>query len=387
MSESMRSWLWAFASSQAHEAYQGGYDLRDMPFVPGNRVQVLRFLTFPAPGESAGIWALVGDRTHCIAVLFDSKAVEVFQRRHEMRLTSLKGALVTLSQIRLTVGCVHTRNDGDQDRGQGLVYRHLQPSMLLDVASFQVVSSINEPIWFTKIHAITSKKDLDEEGVAQSDVMVQWMKQWIRNKALAHTAAQEHARLSAIDHAASTSSIADDSTRLPTPGQRVRTSHKRTQPDDTVSPSKKPRAEDAPASTSILQRVYNALISSTPPSQPTPATSTATTASVVPEPIAAKQVPTVVAEPKEPPTVVAEPRAAKPTTAEPAAKEAPTVIELSPAQPPPSEPTVIVLSPVLAPAQAQAPEPIPAPVPIKKKKTKLTASQKQAKKDKALADL
>lgn len=168
------------------------------------------------------MWAIVGDRTHCIAVKFDARCVERYHRRFASNLTSLKGSLVTLVDIKLTVGAVHTRDEAST-HDRGFVYRHLQQAALLEVSAFEVVGCVNEPIWFSKGRVVTNTKGVSGAQLADTQTMITWVKQCIRlrNMARAAKTAQNQARLRSCPDTTTTSIVQDDnSNRFPTPAQR-----------------------------------------------------------------------------------------------------------------------------------------------------------------------
>lgn len=209
MSESVKSWLFSHCASQAIEALEGGFDLADLPYVRGNRVQLLRFLTFRTSQASTDIWALVGDRTHCIAARFSRTQVDRFQHDRPISFTALKGALVTMTNVKITVARVQMHTTGGP-------YRPGQYAMVLDVKGFKVVSSMGEPVWFGGVKLVTSPNAVPEGEKERAERMVQWMKKWIRYKCLLRRARADQRRKN--QHA---SSGKEHGSSLPTPAQRA----------------------------------------------------------------------------------------------------------------------------------------------------------------------
>lgn len=209
MSESVKSWLFSHCASQAIEALEGGFDLADLPYVRGNRVQLLRFLTFRTSQASTDIWALVGDRTHCIAARFSRSQVDRFQHDHPISFTALKGALVTMTNVKITVARVQMHTTGGP-------YRPGQYAMVLDVRGFEVVSSMGEPVWFGGVKLVTSANAVPEGEGQRAGRMVEWMKKWIRYKCLLRRARADQRRTR--QHA---SSQKEHASSLPTPAQRA----------------------------------------------------------------------------------------------------------------------------------------------------------------------
>lgn len=223
MSESLKSWLFTFTASQASVAQSAMLDLCDLPFLSGNRVQLLRFLTYPASSKSAcDIYALVGDRTHCIAARFGGAQIARFHSTHAPSFTSLKGALLTLTNVRITVAQVrvHTSMSGAISGG----YYDGQWALVLDVRGWEVVSSIKEPVWFSGVKLVTSENLIPEGQEQMYRVMVAWMKRWIRYEILLRKANQRHIEASRIRALASASASASAQEKsaddLPTPAQR-----------------------------------------------------------------------------------------------------------------------------------------------------------------------
>lgn len=217
MSESLATpWLYTFCTTSASTALDHGYDLSDTPFSTGCRVQLLRFLTFrPASlpnGVSTDVWALVGDKTHCIAARFHHRCVDLFHRNHAISFTSLKGASITLGNLRITVAKVQV----DESTGGAGPYRQGQWGLVLDVRGFRVVSSIKEPIWFGGVKLVTSPNAVreEEEGARK---MKSWIRHWVRYKSLVAKAKQEKAVTAT---ATTLASAQTESGKLPTPAQR-----------------------------------------------------------------------------------------------------------------------------------------------------------------------
>ncbi|TKY88964.1 hypothetical protein EX895_002205 [Sporisorium graminicola] len=216
MSESVKSWLFAHCATQATSGLEGNFDLLDMPYLAGNRVQLLRFLTFrpaSAPNSSnTDVWALVGDRTHCIAARFARDQVHRFHTDYALTFTSLKGALVTLTNFRVGVARVQVQGEG------GAPYRAGQYALMLDVKGWEVVSSVNEPVWFGGVKLVTSQNGVPEGEAQRFSVMLRWMKKWIRYKSLVRRAREQQKQrphASATIDASSSSAV-----KLPTPAQR-----------------------------------------------------------------------------------------------------------------------------------------------------------------------
>ncbi|PWY98051.1 hypothetical protein BCV70DRAFT_202220 [Testicularia cyperi] len=236
MSQSLRPWLFAHVATQAAEALDGGFALADMPFLPGNRVQVLRFLTYrnetvdgiadrsatssksktKSKSKSLDVWALVGDPTHCIAARFCRAQVDRFQSQHGFPFTRLRGALLTLTNLKVTVDRVQVHEEPHVGSSTAKVvsaagsmpYRKGQYAVILDVRGFDVVSSINEPVWFSHVKVVTSPNSVnlggagglgtsasvldDNDARILYNKMIQWMKKWIRCKSLLRRARAEH---------------------------------------------------------------------------------------------------------------------------------------------------------------------------------------------------
>lgn len=175
-------------------ALEGGYDVGDLPFLRGNRVQVLRFLTFrPAETPNAvdtDVWALVGERTHCIAARFAREQVDRFHAHHypPLSFTSLKGALLTLTSVRVSVERVQVETNGVAS----VPYRAGQHALVLDVRGCSVVSSVKEPVWYAGVKLVTSANGVPPGEQQRASNMVRWMKQCIRYKSLlARASAQQ----------------------------------------------------------------------------------------------------------------------------------------------------------------------------------------------------
>ncbi|EST08872.1 hypothetical protein PSEUBRA_001581 [Kalmanozyma brasiliensis GHG001] len=222
MSESLKSWLFTHASTQATLALEGNYDLADMPFHSGNRIQLLRFLTFrPAHSPNStntDVWALVGDRSHCIAARFTRDQVSRFHTDHAVSFTSLKGALVTLTHVRVTVARVQVEGTVEG------AYRDGQYALVLDVRGWEVVSSVNEPVWFAGVKLVTSRNGVPVGQGREWETMTKWLKKWVRYKSVVRKAREEQERLKRTrdGHPAEPIASGSGSGVLPTPGQRRR---------------------------------------------------------------------------------------------------------------------------------------------------------------------
>ncbi|CBQ69064.1 conserved hypothetical protein [Sporisorium reilianum SRZ2] len=217
MSESLKSWLFSHCATQTTSALSHNCDLHDMPYLPGNRIQILRFLTFrPAQTPntpSTDVWALVGDRTHCVAARFARTQVDRFHDTHALTFTSLKGALVTLTNVRVSVARVQVHGEA------GGPYRAGQWALVLDVKGWDVVSSVREPVWFGGVKLVTSGNGVPA-GEGEGYVgMVAWMKTWIRWRCLMRRAREEQ-RARRLRPDASTDPASAAGVKLPTPAQR-----------------------------------------------------------------------------------------------------------------------------------------------------------------------
>ncbi len=158
MSESLRSWLFNHATTSALTSLSDNYDLSDIPssrksspdpsiydLSPDHHFHLCLKLNSSSVPHNSDIWALIGDRTHCLAAASppppsndstpSTPLIHLAQR-----------LLLTLTAIRITVARVQIAPSlGDRS---GLPYRPGQYSLVLDVRGFEVVSSINEPVWF-----------------------------------------------------------------------------------------------------------------------------------------------------------------------------------------------------------------------------------------------
>lgn len=228
MSESLKSWLFAFCTSSSSHALDTGLDLYDIPFSPGNRIQLLRFLTFRPPSSpnstSTDVWALVGDRTHCIAARFNRLQVDRFHMEHPLSFTSLKGALVTLTNVRVTVARVQLEPSSAEGScsTRGGPYRANQYALVLDVRGFEVVSSMGEPVWFGGVKLVTSPNGVPRGAEEGAEKMLRWMKKWIRYKSLLRRAKLGRVADVPAPPAPSAEAAASSSGSggLPTPAQR-----------------------------------------------------------------------------------------------------------------------------------------------------------------------
>ena len=213
MSETLKPWLFAHCTSQSSSALLSNFDLLDMPYLPGNRVQILRFLTFPSSScscSSSGcsVWALIGDRTHCLAARFASCSVIHFHRTHPVSLTSLKGALLTLTHVSVRVARVSVHGGASQP------YRNGQYSLVLDVKGFRVVSSVHEPVWYAGVKLVTSRNAVPEGQENEYHEMIRWMKKWIRWKCMVRKGEARAAEAQSGPSGASRDSrVADSSTK------------------------------------------------------------------------------------------------------------------------------------------------------------------------------
>ncbi|GAC94772.1 hypothetical protein PHSY_002345 [Pseudozyma hubeiensis SY62] len=198
MSESLKSWLFPFCTTHATLASTLSLDLPDVPFHRGNRIQLLHLLTFPSSSSTDDIFALVGDRTHCIAARFSSTSLHHFHSTHSLPFTALKGALLTLTNVRITVDRVRVAAGA----AGGKVYQDGQWGLVLDVRGWEVVGGMGEGVWFGGVRLITSENGVPrsvlgkEEEKGEQDkfrIMIGWMKRWIRYK-VAVDRAEQHRR-------------------------------------------------------------------------------------------------------------------------------------------------------------------------------------------------
>ncbi|SPO31120.1 uncharacterized protein UTRI_05238_B [Ustilago trichophora] len=229
MSESLKSWLFSHTSSSAILSLENNYDLSDLPYVRGNRVQLLRFLTFRPPASpnshNTDVWALVGDRSHCIAARFAREQVNRFHKDHDLTFTSLKGALLTLTHVRTSVSRVQVeQSPGVATTAGGGPYRQGQYAVILDVKGWQVVSSVNEPVWFAGVKVITSTNGFPEGEEERGRQMLGWLKKWVRYKCLMRRAKVEQRerqrQRERLQADAGEGGDESASTNLPTPAQR-----------------------------------------------------------------------------------------------------------------------------------------------------------------------
>ncbi|SPO30621.1 uncharacterized protein UTRI_05238 [Ustilago trichophora] len=233
MSESLKSWLFIHTSSSAILSLENNYDLSDLPYVRGNRVQLLRFLTFRPPASpnshNTDVWALVGDRTHCIAARFAREQVNRFHKDHNLTFTSLKGALLTLTHVRTSVSRVqvdHTSHGAGGIGGEGRPYRQGQYAVILDVKGWQVVSSISEPVWFAGVKVVTSTNGFPMGEEERGREMLRWLKKWVRYKCLLRRAKVEQRQREKQREKLQAANVGEGgdesaSTTLPTPAQRI----------------------------------------------------------------------------------------------------------------------------------------------------------------------
>ncbi|SYW73837.1 uncharacterized protein UBRO2_00112 [Ustilago bromivora] len=204
MSESLKSWLFSHCSTSACTALSGNFDLSDLPFLPGNRIQLLRFLTFlPSRSRSSSssthsdIWALVGDRTHCIAARFDFNRISRFHADYPLSFTSLKGALVSLTHVRITVARVKI----DPGLAGGVVggYRNGQWGLVLDVRGWKVVSSVAEPVWFGRVKLVTSPNAVPVGEEEKGKRMMLFLSKWVRFENTQIRAEKERDRMQRLE--------------------------------------------------------------------------------------------------------------------------------------------------------------------------------------------
>ncbi|SOV03449.1 uncharacterized protein UDID_06667 [Ustilago sp. UG-2017a] len=202
MSESLKSWLFSHCSTSACTALSGNFDLSDLPFLPGNRIQLLRFLTFLASRSSSSsthsdIWALVGDRTHCIAARFDFNRISRFHADYPLSFTSLKGALVSLTHVRITVARVKI----DPGLAGGVVggYRNGQWGLVLDVRGWKVVSSVAEPVWFGRVKLVTSPNAVPVGEEEKGKRMMLFLSKWVRFENMQIRAERERDRMQRLE--------------------------------------------------------------------------------------------------------------------------------------------------------------------------------------------
>ncbi|SJX64703.1 uncharacterized protein SRS1_15520 [Sporisorium reilianum f. sp. reilianum] len=219
MSESLKSWLFSHCATQTTSALSHNCDLHDMPYLSGNRIQILRFLTFrPAQTPntpSTDVWALVGDRTHCVTARFARTQVDRFHDTHALTFTSLKGALVTLTNVRVSVARVQVHGEA------GGPYRAGQWALVLDVKGWDVVSSVREPVWFGGVKLVTSGNGVPAGEAEKYVGMVAWMKTWIRWRCLMRRAREEQrARRLRPDASTDPAAASAAGVGLPTPAQR-----------------------------------------------------------------------------------------------------------------------------------------------------------------------
>ncbi|KAJ9475035.1 Telomere replication protein EST3 [Pseudozyma hubeiensis] len=217
MSESLKSWLFPFCTTHASLASTLSLDLPDLPFHRGNRIQLLHLLTFPSASNS-DIFALVGDRTHCIAARFSSTSLHHFHSTHSLPFTALKGALLTLTNVRITVDRVRVAAGA----AGGKVYRDGQWGLVLDVRGWEVVGGMGEGVWFGGVRLVTSsngvprsKEVQEKDEMDKFAIMIGWMKRWVRYK-LAVDRAEQHKRYKSTQDSGKQKGTGD----FPTPAQR-----------------------------------------------------------------------------------------------------------------------------------------------------------------------
>ncbi|KAN0060433.1 hypothetical protein ACQY0O_007763 [Thecaphora frezii] len=225
MSQSLKSWLLGALVDQAHEAEQSGSTLRDLPFVQGSRIQLIRFLTFRPtdnPLADQDVWAIVGDRTHLVAAKFVRGQVTRYQKHHPTQpFTSLRGSLFMLRTIRAVVTRIPSTT-------RATLWRPDEYNLAIEVRSFDLLGSLGEPTFWPDAHLVLSPRGVPAGSEEGWKTLVRWTDRWIQyrgkrdeRKRASETLKALHGTEAHNDESLDTATGVTGQL-LPTPAQRTR---------------------------------------------------------------------------------------------------------------------------------------------------------------------
>ncbi|EPQ27835.1 uncharacterized protein PFL1_04580 [Pseudozyma flocculosa PF-1] len=222
MSQSLKSWLFERMADQAHDALESGTTLYDLPFTTGNRVQLVRFLTFRPPDDPLAdrdVWAVVSDRTHVMAAKFVRGQVTRFQRNNPtLPFTTLRGALLMLRATRAIITRIPSAS-------KATMWDENDFNLALEVRSFDLLGSIGEPTFWPDAKLVLSPRGVPAELEHRWKLLTEWVDKWRRYRLKREERKRASATLKAVHDSEARHEPSLDalqSTPLPTPGQRVR---------------------------------------------------------------------------------------------------------------------------------------------------------------------
>ncbi|TFK90050.1 hypothetical protein K466DRAFT_661106 [Polyporus arcularius HHB13444] len=154
MSDTIPSpWIVNFLVSVAEE-YGGNLSVAP-PKAKGAKAQLVKFLTFPDPGDTApcNIWVEISDKKHIIHARLSQDAMTRYLQ-HPLYggkpITSHKSALVSLQRVRVAFGRVPNRESKGMTK---------DATLFLDVEEFELKGAFGEAMWGSPVD-ITSDKNI-----------------------------------------------------------------------------------------------------------------------------------------------------------------------------------------------------------------------------------